>query len=110
MSVTIFAVGTAAVVTTAIVRSGSATEQVLRVRRAEQVEAEQQVDRAGRRLVRALDAVARDAHVADDRAALLRQAGLVEAEGVLAVEQRRHLEDLRDGDDAGAADAGHAHR
>src|SRR3712207_4890013 len=61
-----------------------------------------------RSLVRALDAVAGDPHVADHRTALLGEPGLVEAEGVLAVEQRGHLQDLRDGHDAGAADAGHA--
>jgi hypothetical protein len=44
-----------------------------------------------------------------DRAALLREAGLVEAGHVQAVDQRRHAEHLVHGHHAGAADAHHAH-
>ena len=47
-----------------------------------------------------------DAHVAEDRAALLREARHVEHADALAFEMRRHAEDAADGDDAGAADAG----
>ena len=47
-----------------------------------------------------------DAHVAVDRAALLREAGHVEHADALAFEMRRHAENAADGDDAGAADAG----
>src|SRR5262249_47597358 len=48
----------------------------------------------------------RDAHVAVDRAALLRQPGHVEHADALALEVRGHAENATDGDDAGAADAG----
>ena len=47
-----------------------------------------------------------DAHVAVDRAALLREARHVEHADALALEMGRHAEDAADGDDAGAADAG----
>ena len=47
-----------------------------------------------------------DAHVAVDRAALLREAGHVDDADALAFEMRRHAENAADGDDAGAADAG----
>jgi hypothetical protein len=47
-----------------------------------------------------------DAHVAVDRAALLREPGHVDDADALALEMRRHAEDAADGDDAGAADAG----
>ena len=50
--------------------------------------------------------VARDLHVRHHRAVLLRQARHVEHRDALAFEVRRHAEDLADGDDAGAADAG----
>ena len=62
-----------------------------------------------RRLARGGERLARDAQVGDHRAALLRQAGLVEARHVQAVDQRRHAEHLVDGHDAGAADAHHPH-
>ena len=48
----------------------------------------------------------RDADVAVDRAALLREAGLIDDADALAFEMRRHAEHAADGDDAGAADAG----
>ena len=48
----------------------------------------------------------RDADVAVDRAALLREAGHVDDADALAFEMRRHAEHRADGDDAGAADAG----
>ena len=84
--------------------------QVLRVRRAEHVEAEVEV-RAGRRdAVRARERLARDAHVGHDRAALLAEAGLVELGHVQAVDQRRHADHLADGHDAGAADSHHPER
>jgi hypothetical protein len=44
--------------------------------------------------------------VAVDRAALLREAGLIDDADALAFEVRRHAEHAADGDDAGAADAG----
>ena len=47
-----------------------------------------------------------DAHVAVDRAALLREPRHVDDADALAFEMRRHAEDAADGDDAGAADAG----
>ena len=47
-----------------------------------------------------------DAHVAVDRAALLRQPRHVEHPDALAFEMSRHPEDAADGDDPGAADAG----
>ena len=48
----------------------------------------------------------RDAQVARDRAALLREAGLVEHGRALAFEMRGHADQRADRDDAGAADAG----
>ena len=48
----------------------------------------------------------RDADVAENRAALLRQARHVEHADGLALEVRRHPQNAADGDDAGAADAG----
>src|SRR5689334_16186529 len=45
----------------------------------------------------------------DDRATLLAEPGLIEPTHVLTVEQRRRAEDLVDGDDSRAADAGHEH-
>ncbi len=49
----------------------------------------------------------RDAHVAVDRAALLREAGHVEHAHALALEVGGHAENAADGDNSGAADAGH---
>src|SRR5262249_59371915 len=46
------------------------------------------------------------AHVTEDRAPLLRQAGHVDDTNALALEMGRHAEDATDGDDAGAADPG----
>src|SRR5690606_1635679 len=74
---------------------------------AEQVEADEHVGGAAGGPGRAGEGPVGDAHVADDRAALLRQAGLFQPGGVQAVEVGGHLQDLGDGDDAGAADAGH---
>src|SRR6185503_20988364 len=48
----------------------------------------------------------RDADVAVDRAALLREPGLVDDADALALEMRRHAEHAADRHDAGAADAG----
>ena len=59
-------------------------------------------------MVGALDRFGGDAQVRHHRAGLLRQAGLVEAADVLAVEGGRGAEDLRHGDHAGATDTGHA--
>src|SRR5690606_19277708 len=73
----------------------------------EQVEADEHVGGAAGGPGRAGEGPVGDAHVADDRAALLRQAGLFQPGGVQAVEVGGHLQDLGDGDDAGAADAGH---
>ena len=56
------------------------------------------------------DVDAAEAQVADDRAGLLRQPGLVEAAHDVAVEHRRRAEHLADGDHAGAADAREADR
>ena len=47
-----------------------------------------------------------NAHVAEHRAALLRQPGHVEHADAAAFEVRRHAQNAADGDDAGAADAG----
>src|SRR6185312_15670200 len=50
---------------------------------------------------------AREPQMADDRAAFLCEAGDVEGEGGDAVDMRRHADEMRDGEDAGAADPGH---
>src|SRR5262249_46588870 len=47
-----------------------------------------------------------NAHVAEDRASLLRDAGHVDYSYALALEMGRHAEDAADRDDAGAADPG----
>jgi hypothetical protein len=47
-----------------------------------------------------------DAHMREDGAELLRQAGHVQRGDALAVEMRRHADQRADGDHAGAADAG----
>ena len=48
-----------------------------------------------------------DQHMAPGRAALLRQPGRVLRDDALALDVRRHAEQLADGDDTGATDAGH---
>ena len=48
-----------------------------------------------------------DLQVAPHRAALLRQAGHVQAAEALVLQVRGHADDGADGDHAGAADAGH---
>ena len=48
-----------------------------------------------------------DTHVAHHRAVLLREPGHVEHRDALALDMRRHTQELADRDDAGAADAGH---
>ncbi len=78
--------------------------------RAEKVEAEEKVDRLRAGSHRPLDGAARDAHIGDHGAALLGQPRLVQPGRVEPVEMGGHLEDARHGDDAGATDAGHAHR
>ena len=47
-----------------------------------------------------------DADMAEDRAALLREAGHVEHRAALALDMRGHADERADGHDAGAADAG----
>ena len=47
-----------------------------------------------------------DAHMGEDGAALLRQAGHVQRGAALALQMGRHAQQRADGDDAGAADAG----
>ena len=74
----------------------------------EEVEREEAVDPGGVGSVGHRRAVRRDAQVADDRAGLLRQPGLVEAAHGAPAEHRRRAEDLADGDDARAADPGQA--
>ena len=107
-STTIAPVGVWCVETTATVRSGSAVKRLAGDGGAEQVEAEVGVDAAGDGAVGALVVVFEDADVGDHRAALLGEAGLVEAAHLLAVDQRRHADDLGHRHDAGAADADHA--
>ncbi len=84
-------------------------DEVLLAPRSEQVEAEVEVHAPRRHLARGGQRLARDAQVRDHRAALLREARLVEPRHVQAVEQRGHAEHLVHGHDAGAADAHHAH-
>ena len=50
--------------------------------------------------------LAGDLEMGDDRAVLLRQADHVDHAAALALDMRRHAENMADGDDAGAADAG----
>ena len=73
----------------------------------EQIHPEEEVEASDRRPDGPPDGKRGDADVGDDRTTLLRQAGLVDAGRVQAVEVRGHLEDPRDGQDPGAADAGH---
>src|SRR5262249_49698277 len=47
-----------------------------------------------------------NAHMTEDRASLLREAGHVDHSNALAFEMGGHAEDAADGDDAGAADTG----
>ena len=76
----------------------------------EGVAAEVQVAFAVAELGGALGWPGADGQVGHDRAALLRQAGLVEGAHLLPVGGEGGAEDLRDGHHAGAADAGDAHR
>src|SRR5207244_7580791 len=71
------------------------------------VAAEYEIALAGRNangvdILRALG----DTDMAVDRAALLREAGLIDDADTLAFEVRRHAEHAADGHDPGAADAG----
>ena len=59
------------------------------------------------RVVRMSSWLVADQHVAPGGAAFLRQAGRVLRDDALAFDVRRHAQQLADGDDAGAADAGH---
>ena len=75
----------------------------------EGVTAEVQVAFAVAELGGSLGRPGADAQVGHDRAALLRQAGLVEGAHLAPVGGEGGAEDLRDGHHAGAADAGDAH-
>ena len=98
------------VLTTACEVPGSRRASASALGAHDQVAAQQQVGAAGaqphgvQRLGRGADA-----DMADDRAALLRHAELVEHGDALAFDMRRHAHDGADGDDAGAADAGDQH-
>ncbi len=76
-------------------------------RRAEQVEADEHVRGATGGAQRPAYRLLGDADVAHHRAALLRQPDLLEPGGVAPVQERGHLQDLRDRDDPGPADPGH---
>ena len=84
--------------------------EVLRVGGDDEIEGEVAVGMADADRRHTVAALLIDAHVRDDRAALLAQPGLVERGDVVAVEQGGGGEDLADGDDTGATDAGHHHR
>src|SRR4029434_7102777 len=71
----------------------------------EDVEPEIQIGAAVGDLVRAVEWSVRDLEVGDDRAALLRQAGLIETDDMLAFETRRVGEGRHDGDRARTSDA-----
>ena len=108
MSWTIAAVGTAAVLTTATVRSRSTTARLGGL--AAPSRSKPSSRSTDRRPARAAPSTGRSAMrtSATTGPALLGEPGLLDAGGVAAVEVGGHLEDPRHGDDAGAADAGHA--
>ena len=99
-------VGTALVETTATVRSRSAVSEVLGARRAEQVEAEVDVDarRAGALLAAATGSRVMRRSETTGPPFCVRPVWS-RPDTWQAVEQRRHAEHLADGHDAGAADA-----
>ena len=79
--------------------------QVLGARRAQQIEAQQQVGIAVADLGRRLDGALAQDDARHHRAALLRQPGLVERDDGEAIDPRRRRQQRVDRDDAGAADA-----
>ena len=79
--------------------------QVVGRDRGQQIEGERQIGLAVAELVGSGDGPAAEQQVRYDRAALLRQAGLVEVDRVPALHQGRGDEDRVDGHYAGAADA-----
>ena len=90
--------------------AGFEAGQRIGARAHDQVAAQQQVGAAGAQ-PHGVQRLGRGAQpdVADDRAALLRHAELVEHGDALALHMRRRAHDGADGDDAGAADAGDQH-
>ena len=76
----------------------------------EQVERQQQIDFAARGLIRTVEQAFAQPDIADHRARLLRQTGLIQAAHVEAVEHRCRANDLTDRHHTRAADARHAQR
>ena len=86
---------------------GRSAGQHLLARRCHHVAAEDQIGGAGSDAHRGdVFRPVGDLEMAHHRAVFLRQAHHVDDAGALAFEMRRHAENMADGDDAGAADAG----